>query len=288
MPFDIDAVRRAYFAPPKDGPPDHVPTREELIARYEQRAVAARLAAGRDPAAKGIEEHGSLIGGPGKPLRVFGRDPEDASPIEPMPLEWFAYPQAISPLDGNPPPGAKPPSFLECSPRPISPASRTVRPRPNSRRSSARPSSTTPKLYSSTRSSPPSTRASSSSSSPTSGSPSTKSPARYTSPEPDAPRSCAGSTSSPYRRPLEATEPSLRSTSRRPPRPVVPASQRQSWTLSRMARDLEVALAVAPLGPHEQLAVGALPARVCAWTRSTAARGPRPRAVRIRSGMSIR
>ena len=25
-----------------------------------------------------------------------------------MPLEWFAYPQAISPLDGNPPPGSKP------------------------------------------------------------------------------------------------------------------------------------------------------------------------------------
>lgn len=98
MAIDLDALRRAYFASEeRKGPPDHIPTREELYALYEQRAVAACLAVGRDPVTEGLGEHGSLIGGPDKPLRVLPAEPEDCVPIEPMPLAWFSYPQAFVP-----------------------------------------------------------------------------------------------------------------------------------------------------------------------------------------------
>ena len=98
MAIDFDALRRAYFDGDHQGPPDHLPTREELIALYERRAVAACLASGADPVVEGLGEHGSLIGGADKPLRVLPAEPEDSVPIEPMPLAWFAYPEATAPV----------------------------------------------------------------------------------------------------------------------------------------------------------------------------------------------
>ena len=97
MPIDFTAVRRAYFEGPGDGPPDHIPTREERIGWAERRAVESYRRGGWDPEAAGIGEHGSLIGGPSKPLRVDHREfpPEDVVPIRPVPLEWFSYPEAM-------------------------------------------------------------------------------------------------------------------------------------------------------------------------------------------------
>ena len=99
MAIDIDSVRRAYYTHREDDHPDHVPTREELIARYERRAFALCLSAGRDPAVEHLGEHGSLVGGSGNPLRIFARIPEDAVPLEPMPLDWFSYPEATTPVE---------------------------------------------------------------------------------------------------------------------------------------------------------------------------------------------
>ena len=89
--LDLDAVREAYFR--KTPLNDHIPTREERLAAYERRLVGDYVAAGEDPAAHGIGEHGSLIGGPDKPLRII-RGPIDAAavvPASPMPLAWFEH-----------------------------------------------------------------------------------------------------------------------------------------------------------------------------------------------------
>ncbi len=102
--LDLEQVRRAYFHPPPD---EHLrpATREEHIARQERNAVRRCLAAGRDPRAEGLGEHGSLIGGPGKPLRFASHDAklEYAPPWTPLPLSWFSYPRALVRPPGRPP-----------------------------------------------------------------------------------------------------------------------------------------------------------------------------------------
>ena len=87
------------------GPPDRPLTREEHIARYERRGLAACLAIGADPCALRIGEHGSLIGGPDKPLSASNLDcpPEYRPPWNPLPLSWFTHRRARSPLPGGPP-----------------------------------------------------------------------------------------------------------------------------------------------------------------------------------------
>lgn len=97
MALDREAIRRAYFAPPREGPPDHIPTDEELIAAHERRMFELCLAQGGDPVAEGLGEHGSIVGGPDKPARILTRSPDAPEfmvPIEPMPLTWFDYPEA--------------------------------------------------------------------------------------------------------------------------------------------------------------------------------------------------
>ena len=88
--IDFGAVRRAYYAPPSD---DHVPSVEERIAAFERWRVEQARRRGIDPGAQGLGEHGSLIGGPGKPPTRFegGRPPEDMVRMLPMPLAWFAH-----------------------------------------------------------------------------------------------------------------------------------------------------------------------------------------------------
>ena len=94
MSLDFDAVREAYFDKPLASPPDHLPTREELLAQRERIRLKCTLEAGLDPALEGVGEHGSLIGGPGKPLTIVGRQAHLLLRIEPMPLEWFDHPGA--------------------------------------------------------------------------------------------------------------------------------------------------------------------------------------------------
>ncbi|MDE0101160.1 MAG: hypothetical protein OXN89_02165 [Bryobacterales bacterium] len=94
MPIDFDAVREAYFGPPLASPPDHLPTTEELLAERERIRMRCTLDLGLDPVAEGVGEHGSLIGGLGKPLTIVGRPAGRLLRVEPMPLEWFDYPQA--------------------------------------------------------------------------------------------------------------------------------------------------------------------------------------------------
>lgn len=94
MPLDFKAIRKAFHGPPRARPPDHLPTREELLAEHERIRVECRLEVGLDPSADGVGEHGSLIGGAGKPLTVVHRPVEHLLRIEPVPLEWFDYPEA--------------------------------------------------------------------------------------------------------------------------------------------------------------------------------------------------
>lgn len=94
--LDIAKVRHFYFHPPADDP-ERVPSREELYADRERRDVENCVLSGGDPREEGLGEHGSLIGGPGKPIRHFTWDPEFGPRSHtPLPLAWFDYPQAHS------------------------------------------------------------------------------------------------------------------------------------------------------------------------------------------------
>ena len=63
---------------------------------FERQRVRQAWERGIDPVADGLGEHGSLIGGPGKPPTRFegGRPAEDMVRISPMPLAWFSHPNA--------------------------------------------------------------------------------------------------------------------------------------------------------------------------------------------------
>lgn len=94
--LDIAKIRDLYFNPPPDDR-ERLPSREELYAREERRAVERCLLSGGDPREKALGEHGSLIGGTGKPLRRFTWDPEFAPRSRvPLPLAWFDNPHARS------------------------------------------------------------------------------------------------------------------------------------------------------------------------------------------------
>ena len=93
--LDLAKVRHAYFDPPPHDP-EHLPTREELYARYERQRVERCLLRGGDPREEGLGEHGSLIGGSGKPLTVYRVLPERVAKLHPLPLTWFDSPVARS------------------------------------------------------------------------------------------------------------------------------------------------------------------------------------------------
>ena len=92
--IDFEAVRRAYYSPPPTN--DHVPMIEERIAAFERQRVEEACARGIDPRTARMGEHGSLIGGPGKPPTRFegGRRAEDMVRMPPMPLSWFDHDNA--------------------------------------------------------------------------------------------------------------------------------------------------------------------------------------------------
>ena len=92
--IDFEAVRDAYHHPPPPG--DHIPTIAERVAAFERQRVADALARGIDLKEAALGEHGSLIGGPGKPPTHFegGRRAEDMVRMPPMPLLWFDHPNA--------------------------------------------------------------------------------------------------------------------------------------------------------------------------------------------------
>lgn len=100
MGLNLQAVRRAYWGPVLATPPDHVPSKEELVGHYERELVRLYREAGLDPERAGVGEYGSLIGGPDKSLSVFSAPPEDAVQIEPMPMEWFSYAEAMRSIAG--------------------------------------------------------------------------------------------------------------------------------------------------------------------------------------------
>lgn len=93
--LDVAKVRSFYFRPAAaDG--SRVTTLEELYARYERRRVEECLLRGGRPRDEGLGEHGSLIGGRGKPLTVFPVRPDRALRQNPLPLAWFDSPLARS------------------------------------------------------------------------------------------------------------------------------------------------------------------------------------------------
>ena len=100
MGLDLEAVRKAYWGPALASPPDHVPSKAELVGHHERERVRLYREAGLDPEIAGAGEYGSLIGGPDKPLSVFSSPPEDAVQIEPMPMEWFSYAEAMRSIAG--------------------------------------------------------------------------------------------------------------------------------------------------------------------------------------------
>ena len=91
--IDFDLVRACYFDPP---PPDplRVPSDEELIARYERRRFERCIVRSGDPVAEGLGPHGSMIGGPGKPITIHHERVERTTPLDPLPLSWWDYPRA--------------------------------------------------------------------------------------------------------------------------------------------------------------------------------------------------
>ena len=91
--IDFDLVRAYYFDPP---PPDalRVPSDEELIARYERRHFESCILRLGDPVAEGLGPHGSMIGGPGKPITIHCERAERTTPLDPLPLSWWDYPRA--------------------------------------------------------------------------------------------------------------------------------------------------------------------------------------------------
>ena len=94
MPIDYAAVRKAFYGAPLASPPDHLPTPEEVLAEHQRICMQCTIDLGLDPSTRAIGEHGSLIGGTGKPLTLIARPVERLLRLEPMPLEWFDYPQA--------------------------------------------------------------------------------------------------------------------------------------------------------------------------------------------------
>lgn len=94
--LDVAKIRHFYFNPPA-ADPERLPSPEELYAREERRAVERCLLSGGDPREDALGEHGSLIGGPGKPLRRLTWDPEFAPGSRtPLPLAWFDHPRTRS------------------------------------------------------------------------------------------------------------------------------------------------------------------------------------------------
>lgn len=99
--LDVAKIRYFYFHPPSDDP-EHETTPEELWAAAERQAVEGCLLRAGDPKAEGLGEHGSLIGGPDKPARCFGFNPERRLPRNPLPLSWFDHRRAHA-LPPDPP-----------------------------------------------------------------------------------------------------------------------------------------------------------------------------------------
>lgn len=91
--LDVVKIRHFYFHPPPDDP-EHESTPEELWAAAERQAVEECLRRAGDPRVEGLGEHGSLIGGPDKPARCFGFNPEKRLPRNPLPLRCFDHPRA--------------------------------------------------------------------------------------------------------------------------------------------------------------------------------------------------
>ena len=95
MTIDQEALREAYFNPPPAGEFREIPTREEYMAEAERRFVRLCLERGGDPKAEGLGEHGALIGGPGKPVRLhMGSSRRFHHYARPRlaPLNWFDRP----------------------------------------------------------------------------------------------------------------------------------------------------------------------------------------------------
>ncbi len=95
--LDFAKVRAYYFDPPPEDP-ERIPAREELYARYERRRFEDCLLRGGDPEAEGLGPHGSLIGGPGKPLTLFHGFPELRARLRPLPLRWFDHSRGRTPI----------------------------------------------------------------------------------------------------------------------------------------------------------------------------------------------
>jgi len=95
--LDFAKVRAYYFDPPPEDP-ERIPAREELYARYERERFEDCLLRGGDPEAEGLGPHGSLIGGPGKPLTLFHGFPELRARLRPLPLSWFDHSRGHTPI----------------------------------------------------------------------------------------------------------------------------------------------------------------------------------------------
>lgn len=91
--INYDLVRAYYFDPPPRDP-ERVPSDEELVARYERRRYEDCILRLGDPVAEGLGPHGSMIGGPGKPITIHYTDPVHHTLLHPLPLSWWAYPRA--------------------------------------------------------------------------------------------------------------------------------------------------------------------------------------------------
>lgn len=94
MALDLAAVQRAYFGGPPGPDFNGIPTREERVAESERVLVRLCIERGQDPACEGRGEHGALIGGESKPVRLHeGNSRPMAQYCKPRlaPVCWFEH-----------------------------------------------------------------------------------------------------------------------------------------------------------------------------------------------------
>lgn len=96
MSLDVEAIRSEFDRLESTNGKillDHVPTREDIHARWHWKMTELCNRKGLDASRMKIGRYSFLVSGYGKPELIFGESPlEWRFSYDPMPLEWFDHP----------------------------------------------------------------------------------------------------------------------------------------------------------------------------------------------------